>query len=417
MDFPLQRSRRVALYSHDTMGLGHARRNLLIAQALATAATPPTILLIAGVREVTAFPLPPGTDQLTLPALGKSADGRYHARSLGLSLSEIVRLRQRTISAALEAFEPDVFIVDNVPRGAVRELDPILPQLQHSGRTRCVLGLRDVLDDPAVVRREWAQAENEEAIRRYYDAVWVYGDPAVYDLARACQLAPDVAGKIQYTGYLDQRARTGLASTDARPRRPRVDLPPGRLVLCLVGGGQDGARLAEAFARARFPADTTGVIVTGPYMPAEARRMLDDDAVENPRLRILDFVAEPEALLAAADRIVAMGGYNTVGEVLAHEKRSLLVPRVSPRREQWVRAARLRDLGLVDVLHPDDLSPAAVSAWLERELAEDRPAPRVRERIDLNGLARLPVLLAELLRSPGPLQARVGKGYVSYAAR
>ena len=147
MDFPLHRSRRVALYSHDTMGLGHARRNLLIAQALATGASPPTILLIAGVREVTAFPLPPGTDQLTLPALGKSADGRYHARSLGLSLAEIVSLRQRTIAAALEAFEPDVLIVDNVPRGAVRELDPALAQLRRSGRTRCVLGLRDVLDE------------------------------------------------------------------------------------------------------------------------------------------------------------------------------------------------------------------------------------------------------------------------------
>jgi predicted glycosyltransferase len=112
-----------------------------------------------------------------------------------------------------------------------------------------------------------------------------------------------------------------------------------------------------------------------------------------------------------------MGGYNTVGEVLAHEKRALLVPRVCPRREQWIRAARLRDLGLVDVLHPDDLSPAALSAWLQRELAEDRPAPRVRERLDLNGLARLPILLAELLHSSRPLQSRADKGYVSYAAR
>src|SRR5262249_40356752 len=98
----MNRSRRVALYSHDTMGLGHARRNLLIAGAPAATPSPPTMLLIAGVREAAAFPLPPGTDHLTLPALGKSADGRYHARTLDLGLSEIVGLRQRTIAAALD---------------------------------------------------------------------------------------------------------------------------------------------------------------------------------------------------------------------------------------------------------------------------------------------------------------------------
>src|SRR3712207_9415316 len=65
---------------------------------------------------------------------------------------------------------------------------------------------------------------------------------------------------------------------------------------------------------------------------------------------VLEFVPEPALLLARADFVVAMGGYNTVCEALSFEKRALIVPRVTPRREQMVRAERLRDRGLIDVL-------------------------------------------------------------------
>src|SRR5262249_22371194 len=141
------------------------------------------ILLIAGTREAGSFVLPPGADCLILPALYKEFDGRYLPRNLSLELQEITNLRSGAIKAALEAFQPDVFIVDNVPRGAQGELDGTLAFLQARGRTRCVLGLRDVLDDPAAVRREWHAWANEETIRNYYDAVWIYGDAAVFNMA------------------------------------------------------------------------------------------------------------------------------------------------------------------------------------------------------------------------------------------
>src|SRR5262245_35394626 len=53
---------RVLLYSHDTMGIGHVRRNLLIAQALTAPPVSATVLLVAGAREAGAFSLPPDVD-------------------------------------------------------------------------------------------------------------------------------------------------------------------------------------------------------------------------------------------------------------------------------------------------------------------------------------------------------------------
>ncbi|MDQ3698252.1 MAG: glycosyltransferase, partial [Gemmatimonadota bacterium] len=74
--------RRIAMYSHDTQGMGHMRRNLLIAQALGRASPDASILLLFGAREAAALELPPGTECLTLPSLYKDVDGEYRARAL-----------------------------------------------------------------------------------------------------------------------------------------------------------------------------------------------------------------------------------------------------------------------------------------------------------------------------------------------
>jgi len=337
-----------------------------------------------------------GVDCVALPSLLKDAAGRYHPRHLGVSLSELLTLRAKTAGAALDVFDPDVLIVDNVPRGAVRELDPVLESLRSKRHTRLVLGLRDVLDDPVTLQGEWARAENQDAVRLYYDAVWVYGDPAVYDTVREYAFAPDVAAKVRYTGYLDRR-RPREARAQGNDPLTSLGLKPGRLALCLVGGGQDGAELAEAFVDAELPAETNGVLLTGPYMPVKVRRVLSRRAAQYPgRRRVVTFLHEPTRMLQRADRVVSMGGYNSVCEILSFGKPSLIVPRVSPRREQLIRAERLQALGLVDLIHPRELSPSTLSAWLARETIL-QPA---RDHVDLKGLHRIPRLLEDLLNLP-----------------
>ena len=385
---------RVALYSHDTMGLGHMRRNLLLAQALQHSPLRAVVLMIAGAREASLVTRAAGVDCIALPSLWKDPGGQYRPRHLDVSLDDLLSVRARTTAAALEAFAPDVLLVDNVPRGALRELDPALEALRARGRTRLVLGLRDVLDDPVTLQGEWTRAQNHEAVRRYYDAVWVYGDPAVYDPVREYAFTPDVASKVRYTGYLDQRARAHYAGGPHGDPVASLGLPPGPLALCLVGSGQDGAQLAEAFAEAELPGDTNGVLITGPCMPLGVRRRVARATAGRPGRRIVRFLSEPTHLVRRADHVVAMGGYNTICEVLSFRKPALIVPRVAPRREQLIRAERLEALGLVDVLHPADLTPRALSDWLAQART---PPPLARRHVDLNGLTRVPQLLEELL--------------------
>jgi len=395
----LAKSTRIALYSPGIVGLGHLRRNLLIAQSLAESHLKAVNLMVTEAREASAFIncMPAGVDCMTLPGLSKGVDGVCKPRYLDLPLKEVISLRGRTIRAALREFKPDLLLVDNLPRGAYRELDPALKQLKAAGHTHCVLGLRDVLDEPWSVHRDWFRWRFDEAIDEFYDAIWVYGDPSIYNMIEEYRFPPSITSKIRFVGYLDQRKRVGFANCQGLEPMDNEMFPLGRLMLCLLGGGQDGDRLAEAFSEATFPDDACGVIVTGPFMSASTRARLLERSLENPRLRVLNFIKEPTMLVERAERVIAMGGYNTVCEVLSFEKRALIVPRTKPRREQIIRAQRLRDLGLIDMLEPESLNSQALGQWM----AQDLPRVQLDGRLDLGGLDRLPKLADEVLGRHG----------------
>lgn len=389
---------RIVLYSHDTLGFGHLRRNLLIAGALRESATRPEILMITGMREAGAFQMPEGVDCVSLPAYAKGSDGVYRPRDLGGDVNMLRDLRAQLIRAAVAAFAPDLMIVDNVPRGALFELDPVLEDIRAQGRTRLALGLRDVIDAPGAVRRQWFRQRNFEAIQDFYSDIWIYGDPTFYNLVEEYGLSSAVAAKASFTGYLDQRVR--LASPAAGPARDAlIGDDPRPYVLCMVGGGRDGAAVCETFARAPLPEGHRGILVTGLQMPpASKARILGAGGSD---LKVVDFVKEPIALAAGAARVVAMGGYNTICEVLSLGRPSLVVPRVQPRAEQILRAERLAARGVLDFIHPRDLSPAALGEWM----ASPRPEETSRAPIDLDGLARVRELAEAVLAAPGAQSA------------
>lgn len=395
--------RRIAFYSHDTQGLGHIRRNIALAGAIVAAEPRTDVLILTGAPQATSLPLPPNTEIITVPTVAKDTEGAYAAATFAMDLDSLLSLRSNLITTALTAFAPDVVVVDKVARGLDGELEQGLAALRgirgHTTGTRpcVVLGLRDILDDPLTAIREWHTAGTTTAIAEHYDEIWVYGDRTVVDIVGDYDLPRAVAAKVRYTGYLAEGRSEGLIASRDEPKRRPVPRP---YVLCMVGGGQDGYDTALAFARATYPAGHTGVIVTGPYMQTSLRRRLTAIAAERDDLVIRDFVTNTIELIADAEAVVSMGGYNTVCEVLTEDVPGLIVPRVRPRQEQLVRADRLSDLGLVDAMHPDDVTPERLAAWLSGAVTST--TVRDRSAIALDGLRRVPHFVAELQPASAP---------------
>jgi len=393
---PLERrtGRRIALYSHDSQGLGHVRRNSLLAAAVVDARPDVDVLLLSGAPEVSALPLPARTEVVKIPSLAKNSAGQYGARSLRCSLEELVSMRTAILAGALTSFAPDLFIVDKTPRGAFGELDEVLPLLREVHGTRTVLGLRDVLDDVSATEKEWQAARTTEAIRSLYDQVWVYGDPRLFDTAAEYGWSAETRRKVVYTGYLAlDRDRLLPDMPEEHTRAAAFEPRRAPFVLGLVGGGQDGARVARAFAEARYPTGHQGVLVTGPYAPAELLDGLNRTAARRPDLQVARIASNVPTLVSRSSATVSMGGYNSSCELMAGGRPALLVPRTHPRKEQALRAARMAAHGLADVQDADGLTPEALSRWFEGAVSRGT----IAHSIDLAGLRRLPELVDQVL--------------------
>jgi predicted glycosyltransferase len=385
-------SLRIALYSPGMVGLGHVRRNLLLARKICASRRDATVLMLTEAREASVFQYPSGVDCVSLPGLKKGADGSAAPRHLSLPLAKVVELRAAAIHATLDAFDPDVLIVDHLPRGARGELEPALSMLKKRGRSRVVLGLRDILDEPDTVAREWEAAAAFQSIAEFYDTVWIYGDPDVFDAITEYSFPAWLRARTRYTGYLDPRTgHSSIAESVELLAHHTID--DRRLVLCQLGGGQDGMRLARAFAEATFPPDTHGILLTGPFLGAEERAALRQLGRMNARLEIVDFIAEPMLLQQRAAAVVAMGGYNSICEVMAFRKRALIVPRARPRSEQRMRAERLAERGIVDMLPMESVTANALTEWFARMDDEESAWSQIR----IDGLERAAALLDELL--------------------
>ncbi|WP_171134898.1 glycosyltransferase family protein [Ruegeria sp. HKCCD7221] len=336
------RAPRILFYSHDTFGLGHLRRSRALASAITQADPSASALILTGSPVAGRFTFPRRVDHVRLPGVTKRADGSYASQTMGMGIEEVTELRAGLIQTAVQQFEPDVLIVDKEPTGFRGELLPTLETLYQTKDTRLVLGLRDVLDEPEVLAAEWDRKEAVTATEKYYDEIWVYGLRSIYDPTSGLPLSPATQSRIHWTGYL----RRDLGPIGEPPEQPYILITPG-------GGGDGKAMVNLVLSAYEQDPDLSprAVLVYGPFLSGELREDFETRvAALNGRVTAVGFESQIETLFAGASGVVCMGGYNTFCEVLSFDKRAVIVPRTTPRLEQWIRASRAEGLGLVRML-------------------------------------------------------------------
>src|SRR5713101_3025569 len=142
---------RFLLYCHDTYGLGHLRRTLVLAAHFTEILPNTEALIVTGSTLAHSFVLPPRVDYIKLPAVTKMNTGGYQARNLDMEFEAIRDLRATILRETARAYRPNVFLVDHAPQGMKGEAISALAMLKHS-QPEClrVLGLRDIVDAGSV---------------------------------------------------------------------------------------------------------------------------------------------------------------------------------------------------------------------------------------------------------------------------
>jgi predicted glycosyltransferase len=366
----MQDSRRLLIYSHDSFGLGHLRRCRAIAHALVERYQHLSVLILSGSPIIGSFDFKSRVDFVRVPGVIKLRNGEYTSLQLHIDIEKTLEIRSSIIQHTADIFDPHLFLVDKEPLGLRGEVRATLEMLRARG-TRCVLGLRDVMDEPISLVDEWQRKGVYPALERLFDEIWVYGRPELFDPLSEIPGMRQFAAKTRFTGYLRRTL------PDEAPGAPLHDLPDQPYLLVTTGGGGDGQELIDWVIRA-YEHDPTipypALLLLGPFMHPDQRALFLDRVARLPQLRALTFDAHVERLFERAIGVVAMGGYNTFCEILSFGKPALVVPRTVPRLEQHLRAERAERMGLVRMLEESaGREPARMAAML-RSLGQ-WPAP------------------------------------------
>lgn len=327
-----------------------------------------SVLILSGSPIIGSFDFRTRVDFVRIPGVIKLRNGDYTSLSLHMDVEDTLALRASIIHNTAESFAPDLFIVDKEPLGLRGEVTDTLEML-HAKGVPLVLGLRDVMDDPAALAREWARKNAAPSLTSLYDEIWVYGLPQICKPLEKLDLPDSVHRKIVYTGYLPREipAKSRASIADHQSNKPYI--------LVTAGGGGDGHALVDWVLRAYESVrdlPLPALIVTGPFMPTDLQGALMERAQRLPNVEAITFDPGIEALYDQAAGVVAMGGYNTFCEILSFDKPALIVPRSVPRREQLIRATRADEMGLVKCLADDGARHALDMATALRQLPQQR---------------------------------------------
>jgi predicted glycosyltransferase len=367
-------------YSHDGYGLGHLKRTVFLAQCVRKENPDLDIVIVTSSPAALVMESLGEFEYIKLPAVVKLGVERYRPHRLRSGLAEIIKLRSELLLSTVKCLRPQLFLVDHRPLGLKGEVAPTLRWLRRAlPYSRTIVGLRDVVDEQSVTRQEWKRQGIYQAMDEFYDRILVYGQKATFDVASEYALPPSTAAKIRYTGYLGR----GAARQSGRDVRRELGLTRERLVVVHAGGGGDGFPLLETYLRAtaQLPEDVCSLVVVGPLADQDDLARLRQLEV-TARVKVVEYLADLHSYIAAADLSISMGGYNTVCEVLSAGVPAIIVPRVFPRQEQYIRAQRLAARGLVHMLAPTALTPSTLATRVVASLLAPRP---LGEKVALDG--------------------------------
>jgi predicted glycosyltransferase len=318
------------------------------------------VLILTGSPIAGRFAFPEHIDFVRIPGMIKKTNDEYLPLSIKINPKHALDIRKNIITATAKTFQPHLFIVDKEPLGLKKEVLPTLRWLRRCRPgTRTILGLRDIMDDAETIRHDWEAKGVYEVLEHLYSEIWIYGNREFYDSIGEYAISESISRKMHFTGYIPRKVpnKNVVQNTRKEQGLEKHD----RLVVVTTGGGGDGYPVMDTFLSMlesqNRPPSFKSILITGPFMPKNERKQIFKRA-RKLGVRTFHFYRNMEKIFAAADLVVCMGGYNTLCETLSQGTISLIIPRVTPRKEQLIRARAFHIQHLVDYIPWNKLTTA-----------------------------------------------------------
>jgi predicted glycosyltransferase len=375
----------VMIYVQHLLGIGHLMRARRLAEALAADGF--DVHLVSGGMPIGGR-LPRGVSTVQLPPI-RVSDASFTPLRDGdfQPIDDDYRARRRQLLLdAYDTARPSALLFETFPFGRRSLRFELFPLLERVDATRprplVIASIREILQ---VQQKPQREREMLEWAARWFDAIFVHGDPRFARFEDTFSFASDVTPPIHYTGFV-----RGDDVTDVRDDASRDD------VVISAGGGGVGIELLAvalaAQAHSRFR-DLTWRVFAGPNIPEAGIERLRGIARPNAiveRSRV-DFAA----LLRRAFVSISQAGYNTTMDVMASGARPVVVPFTgNGETEQRARGQRLHAFRLAVVVDDRTLTPERLAAAVDDAGTRDGFA---RWDFASDGATRTAVLLRELL--------------------
>lgn len=384
---------RILEYNSSARGSGQFVRSLKIAEVITSAIPNASCLVLAG-NSLADRRLPERTELKTMPQIGRSISGDCFLRPMKTagarrlrSLSEAFAERKRIIESTIQNYDPDVFLVDSRPAGLNGELVEILTKMSARRTSKTVLLLRDIVDDPQLVVERWSGGIYK-LIDEAYDKVLVLGDEHIFDAVQKYQMS-GLREKVTYLGYLGS---TSVVSSESNANKARGS---PKHMLITVGGGYDGGSIIETVcqyisSRSAQDQKLSFSIVLGSNSPLSESCLIARYKGLSRTTKLYRHVRSLDRLIARADIVLSMCGYNTLMELIARKKRIIAVPRSHSGREQIIRASLLsRIYDGMQIIPQNELNVENVASSVDRALSAPPPAVQIEMNAATNLIAFL----------------------------
>lgn len=364
---------KILAYNSSARGSGQFVRCLKIANIITKNFQKSRFLILVGNSYVNKQ-LSDRTDVLRMPEISKSIKGEHISR-LG-NIAETFAIRKAIIESTIEYYNPDIFLVDSRPTGLNGELLDVLKKLKLQSKCKIVLMFRDIVDDPDLVKKNWAEQNVYKLINEIYDKVIIFGNKETYNAIEKYELS-QVEKKIFHVGY--------LGSENNSPSKKEIS---GH-ILITVGGGFDGDTIVKLVCEYINNLTTKNShkfsykIVLGSNSPLKTNTLFECYSNISNNTQIITHVENLESLISEAELVISMCGYNTVTELIGSYKKVILIPRTHSGSEQLIRSNIISQLyDGIWILPEKDLTIEKLGSLINQVMIF--PRPEVREKTNAN---------------------------------